>query len=146
MLHEVPLCVVASRPDSPYVGGARCDLCSKRITGDDPFFHCDICSFDLCEGCMGNLSERISICGGCGNKTVIRMTADDFLSENKEQPGRLCSKCQKMKGDSFFMVCTSCKYGICANCYYVQVVCINHSFCTVTFFFFPLHHLCFLIV
>lgn len=42
---------VRARPGSEYQSGGFCDNCGCSFHDDDVFFHCESCSFDLCQQC-----------------------------------------------------------------------------------------------
>ena len=128
MLHGMQFNVLSGRPRSPYAAGARCDTCSKSISGLELIFHCDICQFDLCQNCMQKIVNKMSVCGGCGKKSVVRMIANDLRSKDKEVSRQECMKCKETHANEFAMVCKSCGYLLCSRCYHAEVVCTIHSY------------------
>jgi len=99
-----------------YRDGFRCDGCGQG--NGTVIFHCDLCSYDLCRSC-GMASVGKSQCSN--GHPLIRFDREDFLALSKHRPPANCSCCGT-PCTPFAMVCPSCKYYMCPECYRPRVL------------------------
>ena len=124
-LHQMTAKMLANPPRSSYSAGARCDVCGTTITDRGAVFHCDICSYDLCQKCFDHTDKAMKCCC-CGSKAVMdRWTPDDFRSLNNTDPSQRCDLCQQECKDQFMIVCRVCQKKTCAACCKSKAVCFK---------------------
>lgn len=112
--------------------GGTCDVCNCSLKPPARSFHCDLCSYDMCENCAER-AWRNAACKTCpGSNTlahpVLRCTLQDIGSEDKkalDDPPR-CNSCGEplcSLSSSPLYMCVRCTSAICSACYRRDVVC-----------------------
>ena len=95
-----------------------CDVCKMHssalltLTGKNPSpWHCDECSFDLCNDCYGIVAKTHHP----HPLAKVEPRSPDVYGPKATWT---CNRCRKWNPEAISYHCAACKYDLCSNCYF----------------------------